>query len=77
MAEETVVTADTPRAVLVAQSDDAYDRAIATPLDHPADRLVAFTEVLVAEAKLDRYDRENPFEVAGLVWNEFEGLDED
>ena len=74
MAEETVVTADTPRAVLVAQSDDAYERPSQPrrPARRPARRLC---RGLVAEAKLVRYDREKPFEIAGLVWAQFEDED--
>jgi len=72
MAEEV-----TERVVLTQQSDDAYDRAVATPVDSSQGsvnrKTLALLEVLVAEAKLDRYDRENPFELGGLVWEVADG----
>jgi hypothetical protein len=53
------------RQTLVNESDAAYDRAVAlsdTPVDRPRKK-IAYLEALVAESKLARYDRENPYEV--------------
>ena len=72
MADEDEVT---QRTVLVAQSDTAYDLAVGIPVDDDAPvenvavKTLALLEVLVAEARLDRYDRENPFDIASLVWD--------
>ena len=69
------------RQALVEQSGDAYDRAVATPVDADAPqenvvvKILALLEVLVAEARLDRFDRENPFELSDLVWEAVEGED--
>lgn len=69
MAEEETPT---QRSTLVAQSDTAYDLAVAIPVDdgspveNAALKVLALLEVLVAESRLDRYDRENPTEVAEL-----------
>jgi hypothetical protein len=65
--------AENERQALVEQSDNAYDRAVATPheaLSNFENKTQALLEVLVAEARLDRYDREHPFEVAGLTWDD-------
>lgn len=65
----------TQRSTLVAQSDEAYDLAVNIPVDddapveNVATKTLALLEVLVAEARLDRYDRENPFDLANFVWD--------
>jgi len=63
------------RQVLVAESDDAYDRAQVALTDNL--KILAFLEVLVAEAKLDRFDRERPAEVSELVFDSFFDENED
>ena len=62
----------TQRSTLVAQSDEAYDLAVNIPVDDDAPvenvavKTLALLEVLVAEARLDRFDREAPNELAYL-----------
>jgi hypothetical protein len=49
------------RQTLVDQSDSAYDKAVATPADTgpgAVTKKLALLEVLVAEARLSRFDRE-------------------
>lgn len=70
MAEEV-----TNRDVLVAHSAAAYDEAVSTPTDADAPeenwaaKLLLLLDVLVTEARLARHDRENPFDLAGVVWD--------
>ena len=64
------------RQALVNESESAYDKAVLTSVDADAPqenfavKLLSFLEVLVAEARLDRFDREHPFEVTSLVWGD-------
>ncbi len=68
MADEVV----TQRQELVKQSEEAYSQAVNTPTDADApeenwaEKLLLLLDVLVTEARIARYDRESPTEVAEL-----------